>query len=101
MFYTFDQNNSGGVFKGPADYVIIEAKDANEANLIAEENGLYFDRLDASNQDCACCGHRWTRVDEGEGTETPKIYFRSITSKDNVLIIKKEDNYFDKDYNLN
>lgn len=74
MFYTYSQNNSGGYFKGPAEYMIIEADNAEEANTIAEEHGLYFDL----RGDCACCGHRWRPVDDEEGTVGPELYGRPV-----------------------
>ena len=69
MFYTFSQNNSGGYFTGPAQYVIIEADSRNEAKRQAEERyGLYFD----GEEDCPCCGNRWSGC--YDGTEKPEIY---------------------------
>jgi len=59
-FYHYDQNNSGGVFKEPALNVFIEASSHEEADAIAEVNGLYFDGVD-KNRDCPCCGDRWSR----------------------------------------
>lgn len=77
MFYTFRQNNSGGVFEvndSVKHYVIIEADSAEEANDIASENtDIYFNGVD-KNMDCECCGDRWFVVDELDGTETPTIY---------------------------
>lgn len=46
MFYTYNQNNSGGFFKITKKikhYVIIEADSAKEANKKAEHIGIYFD----------------------------------------------------------
>jgi|688.fasta_scaffold224453_3 hypothetical protein len=59
-FYHYDQNNSGGVFMEPALNVFIEASSHEEADTIAEANGLYFDGVD-ENMDCPCCGDRWSR----------------------------------------
>lgn len=75
MFYTFDQNNSGGSFQKDEDvtlHVIIEAENADEANDKAEMVGLYFDGLG----DCSCCGDRWYETYESEHTshETPQLY---------------------------
>ena len=61
MFYEFRQNNSGGVFHLPAIQVFIEADSMDEANRIAERNGLYFDGA-GSGRDCLCCGDRWYPV---------------------------------------
>jgi hypothetical protein len=78
MFYTYDQNNSGGGFDRDdkvACTVIIEAESAKEADVRAEEVGIYFD--DDYDIDCACCGTRWSRAwDDGE--ETPQIYGKDI-----------------------
>lgn len=75
MFYTFDQNNSGGSFihvPGALSHkVIIEADSAEEANRIAEGLGMYFD----GDGDCSCCGNRWYEAwPQDAGTETPEIY---------------------------
>lgn len=75
-FYHFHQNNSGGSFKINDDVainVIIEATSAAQANGRAQEIGIYFDGCD-SGEDCSCCGDRWYRVDDGDGTLTPSIY---------------------------
>ena len=77
-FYEFRQNNSGGSFSnsekdGIAEYVVIEALNAEHANTIAEGIGLYFDGCDNGN-DCPCCGDRWYRVDESDGSDVPSIY---------------------------
>ncbi len=76
MFYTYYQNNSGGSWRldkkrGIAHKVIIEADFATEANIRAEEVGLYFD----GNGDCSCCGNRWDEHWRDEdGTATPEVY---------------------------
>ena len=72
MFYTFTQNNSGGVFYG-AKFVIIEADSHKQANQIAEENDVYFDGV-SRQLDCECCGDRWYPVDEYDGHSEPMIY---------------------------
>ena len=54
MYFTFDQNNSGGSYERNEDvleYVIIEAVTALEANCKAEEIGIYFDGC-SSGLDC-------------------------------------------------
>ena len=60
-FFTFYQNNSGGVFDGPAHYVIVEASDAEEAATRAETVGVYFNGVE-DGLDCECCGDRWFGV---------------------------------------
>jgi len=72
-FFTFYQNNSGGVFDGPAHYVIVEASDAEEAATRAETVGVYFNGVE-DGLDCECCGDRWYPPSEGDGTEVPEIY---------------------------
>lgn len=75
MFYTFDQNNSGGVFRedrlaGISVYVIVEADSEAEAIEKALYIGIYFD--DTYDIDCECCGQRWSRWITGY--EQPLIY---------------------------
>lgn len=77
MFYHYSQNNSGGSFdfnkqKGITNHVVIEADNANEADSIAENIGLYFNGCD-EGMDCACCGDRWYNA-YGEGDDVPKVY---------------------------
>lgn len=74
-FFTYDQNNSGGVFCGPAQHVIVEADDADQADRIAEEHGLYFEGV-LHGHDCQCCGDRWTSQHYGfeDSSDEPLIY---------------------------
>ena len=68
-WFQFSQNNSGGAYIGPTE-VWVEADDSTEANERAEREGtVYFDGVD-SEQDCECCGDRWSRTWEGAATET-------------------------------
>lgn len=78
-FFTFDQNNSGGYFTGPAIDVVVEARTADEANARAEDLGLYFDGAG----DCIeCCGYRWSeQYDDDDGTEVPSKYGEPITAE--------------------
>lgn len=81
-FYTFTQNNSGGSFKidkeqGINEIVIIEAKNAEEANKRAEDIGLYFDGCE-KDLDCSCCGDRWYETDEYYGKDEPCYYTKPI-----------------------
>jgi|3_EtaG_2_1085321.scaffolds.fasta_scaffold285966_1 hypothetical protein len=71
-FFTFSQNNSGGVFAGPAQYVIVQADDADDANAIAQDNGVYFDGC-STGWDCDCCGDRWYPY-HSDVTDSPMIY---------------------------
>lgn len=94
-FYTFVQNNSGGVFTGPAHYVIVEADSADEANIRAEDLGIYFDGCveDASGytRDCPCCGDRWHEVTSAYAEEKPMVYNNTAQEAascgDNILIV--------------
>lgn len=79
MFYTYIQNNSGGSFEVNEDikqYVIIEADSAEEANDKAEDLGIYFDGVE-KGFDCPCCGNRWHKCDEEDGTKDPLIWGQS------------------------
>lgn len=65
-FYEFNQNNSGGSFDVDNDVchrLFIEATNAEQANRIAQDLGVYFDGCD-SGMDCDCCGDRWYEADE-------------------------------------
>ena len=75
-FFTFDQNNSGGSFDQNDNvdiYVIIEAKNAKEANLLADDVGIYFDGCE-TGQDCSHCGDRWYPASDSSGDSEPMIY---------------------------
>jgi hypothetical protein len=80
MFYTFNQNNSGGKFvtnEKVCHFVIIEADSADQANDKAEDIGIYFNGVRAEI-DCSCCGDRWySQWHEDDGEETPMIYDKS------------------------
>jgi len=83
-FYEYSQNNSGGSFsnsekEGIAEYVIIEALNSEHANTRAENIGLYFDGCDNGN-DCSCCGDRWYRADESDGSDVPSIYGKPLAN---------------------
>jgi hypothetical protein len=75
-YYMFNQNNSGGRFdvnNEVAHNVIIQAMSAEEANRIAEDNGIYF--AGGGGRDCECCGDRWYPCrDDNDATDTPMIY---------------------------
>ncbi len=79
MFYTYNQNNSGGIFTEDAEagishYVIVEANSPHEADVIAENIGVYFD----DSYDCPCCGSRWSEASSYDESEVPTIYGREI-----------------------
>lgn len=80
MFYTFNQNNSGGSFimnDNVAHFVIIEAESADAANTKAEDIGIYFDGCE-KGWDCDCCGDRWSHAWKDEGEAEPLIYGRPV-----------------------
>lgn len=77
MFYTFGQNNSGGIFtldekSGLTHYVIVEAKTPDEASARAQDAGIYFNGV-CAGMDCGCCGDRWSEPWD-EGTPEPMVY---------------------------
>jgi hypothetical protein len=72
-FFTFHQNNSGGILHLPAKNVIVEAVDKEEANEIAQENGVYFNGCN-TGADCSCCGDRWYPASDYDANDTPQIY---------------------------
>lgn len=92
LYYTFSQNNSGGRFIVDDNidaYVIIQAQNPEEASVLAEKVGIYFNGVE-SGQDCDCCGDRWSNYLD-EGTEAPQIYDKTIkkfdeTKKSKVLL---------------
>lgn len=61
MFYSIDQNNSGGYFdvdENLCHRLIIEADSEDEVLDKAEELGCYWDGV-TKGMDCPCCGDRW------------------------------------------
>lgn len=89
MFYTFVQNNSGGVFIEPAHYVIVEADSADEANERALDVGIYFNGI-SGGHDCECCGDRWYPVSDADAEDKPMVYsntaHEAASCGDSVLI---------------
>ena len=57
--------------------MIIEADSANEANIKAEEIGIYFNGC-SIGMDCSCCGDRWCSVDEGDADNNALVYSDSV-----------------------
>jgi hypothetical protein len=70
-FYTFGQNNPGGVYHGVQN-IIIEADSAEQANNLSFKHNIYFNVCDA-DIDCSCCGDRWSPVTESDGTQKPQV----------------------------
>lgn len=75
-FYQYRQNNSGGIWGGPAINLFIEANSSEEADKIAVQHGVYFDEEYAI--DCPCCGTRWYGSYEDGKMDEPKIYGKTI-----------------------
>ena len=76
LFFTFNQNNSGGnlvVDDNVCECVIVEAEDAEAANVKAQKVGIYFD----GSGDCPCCGNRWYEA-YGDGDKVPSEYGKPI-----------------------
>lgn len=80
-FFNFNQNNSGGHFEDDKDVcedVIIEAYSPEDANLRADNFGIYFNGCN-QGLDCSCCGDRWSEVwDDNKGTNKPEIYGKDV-----------------------
>jgi len=79
MFFTYRQNNTGGIFHvndNIAHFVIIEAESEEASDIKAKNIGLYFDGFN----DCECCGARWVsmRYCGESGTTKPSAYGKSI-----------------------
>lgn len=80
LFYTFDQNNSGGYFdvdkeNGIGHYIIIEAYSSDQANDIHER------LIENQSSSCGCCGSRWYSCWENDGQEMPMIYGEPVWQK--------------------
>lgn len=92
-FYTFDQNNSGGVFvydkeRGITRYVIIEAADEKQVVDRAEEIGLYFNGI-AAGTDCPCCGDRWSHPWE-DPTDAPEVWGVPVENVDRPRFLRDD-----------
>lgn len=79
-FYTFRQNNSGGSFSEPALRVIVEASSTDNANVIAQTLGVYFDGCDIG-RDCPCCGDRWSRAWDHDCYDIPSEYGEPVIDR--------------------
>ncbi len=93
-FYEFCQNNSGGNFhvdNNICHQLFIEAKNATQANDIAQYLGVYFDGC-AKGMDCYCCGDRWheadthSSIDLEEVSKAFKIPFTTIEEYAQYLV---------------
>ena len=93
-YFTFHQNNSGGVYeldqdKGIAEQVVVEAHDWSHANVLAQRIGLYFDGV-VGEQDCSCCGDRWYAKEEREHGDPVPSYYGVPLSSAKVLSLHRE-----------
>lgn len=90
MFYSFNQNNSGGFFNTDLfvrELVIIEADNAEHANTLARNIGIYFNGV-SSNRDCECCGDRWYPAwGDGDLTDCRSDYVVADTDEQANVII--------------
>ena len=84
-YFVFRQNNSGGLLDiddNISKWVIIQAKNHNNAITKAKKIGIYFDPK--CKIDCSCCGSRWQKdCDEHLTLESAK---KSIRESDDNLI---------------
>ena len=88
-WFEFRQNNSGGSFvKDMGLSFWVQANSPDEANILAEEHGVYFDGC-VTGTDCACCGDRWSSLWRAEkGEDSPRDngkYAKSWGLEDMVL----------------
>jgi hypothetical protein len=99
MFFTFNQNNSGGVFHeddNVDNYVIIEADNFTEANERAEGVGIYFHGC-SKGLDCDCCGDRWSKMWHGdEGDKVPSIWGEPLEDTDRAWIVHYKNGIVEK-----
>lgn len=76
MFYTTNQNNSGGYFirnEDVCEWVIVEANNPSQANELMQRVTENYSEY------CPCCGERWYfDFDERDGKENPMIYDKSV-----------------------
>jgi hypothetical protein len=80
MFYTFEQNNSGGYYLGP-EYLVVEANSTEEANR-------RFEDFDPDMSYCDCCGPRWSEAwSEKLLTEVPTVWGRPLENSGNQYVV--------------
>lgn len=79
-FWTFKQNNSGGIFdhdpdKGIGYAIAVEAVDLDHATARARK----IVEIYPASYDCPCCGERWSLwVWPEDGEEVPELYGQPI-----------------------
>lgn len=97
-FFSYRQNNSGGhmvVSDNIGELVVVEAKNAEDADRRAKKIGLYFD----GRGDCPCCGCRWTSAEfyEQKGTDKPEDgYGKNVGD----LVVGTDGNYFTRNVRI-
>ena len=84
MWFEYDQSNPGGSYLSDMPRtVLVEGKDADDADSRAEEVGVYFEGID-SGRDCSCCNDRWSRAyDDNEGRESAYLEYWSRGGDEN------------------
>lgn len=88
MFFHFNQNNSGGFFDiddNVRQCVIVEADNADHANDIAREIGIYFNGI-SRGRDCECCGDRWYPVWGNGEQDYSSDYVASDADNANIIL---------------
>ena len=68
MYFTFVQNNVGGVFDDPAEVLVVWAPTADAANYMAMRLGVDFDAYYDDE------GYAWLEVTDADGTDRPQVY---------------------------
>lgn len=79
--FRFVQNNSGGVYVGPKEFVV-QAESVHDAWLELEKQEWF------TTDFCECCGVRWSDPDVIESTKETNMNWTNIedvTSTDNEL----------------
>ena len=87
MFYKYSQNNSGGGFDADERVqprVFIEAESENEAEVIADRLGIYFDGVEKGH-DCECCGDRWSYPNEVKPDDLEEVLMDPKYGYDTVV----------------
>ena len=94
-FFVIHQNNSHGVWTGPAAYIIVEADCRADGVALLEQHisichddGSYGSYDVCGNGCCPCCGHRWEIYDWDEpvsGAEAHRSVFARFLSSDTDL----------------
>ena len=92
-YFKFRQNNSGGAFAG-TPLVFVQADNADDANRIAQDHGVYFNGV-ADGVDCDCCGDRWYPVSDDDAQDVPTDLFMDDDWNCTVKVYSDGDNYMD------